>query len=134
MKEEGDFIMQKKEKPAWHEVKGMTEDQFAAAAREAEEKYGDIIDLPHPLSKSHTPMPQRDRAAQFAPFAALNGFSSKIRKAARRSGMEQEKMAADSAGSVYGGEPEKKCPESESCPGDTDYHECNGAGRGRHGN
>lgn len=33
--------------------------------------YEDIINLPRPESKHHRPMPLRDRAAQFAPFAAL---------------------------------------------------------------
>ena len=35
--------------------------------------YEDIINLPHPVSKRHKPMPVEDRAAQFAPFAALSG-------------------------------------------------------------
>ena len=33
-------------------------------------KYDDIIDLPHPEPQTHSRMPMRDRAAQFAPFAA----------------------------------------------------------------
>ena len=36
--------------------------------------YDDIINLPHPVSKNHPQMPFRDRAAQFAPFAALTGM------------------------------------------------------------
>ena len=36
--------------------------------------YSDIIDLPHPVSKKHPPMPKEARAAQFAPFAALTGL------------------------------------------------------------
>ena len=36
-------------------------------------EYEDIINLPHPVSKRHKPMPVEDRAAQFAPFAALSG-------------------------------------------------------------
>lgn len=35
------------------------------------EDYSDIIDLPHFEPKSHPRMPLSERAAQFAPFAAL---------------------------------------------------------------
>ena len=35
------------------------------------DKYKDIIDLPHHVSERHKPMPMKNRAAQFAPFAAL---------------------------------------------------------------
>ena len=36
--------------------------------------YDDIIQLPHPVSRRHKPMSRLDRAAQFAPFAALKGY------------------------------------------------------------
>ena len=39
--------------------------------------YEDIINLPHPVSKRHKPMPVEDRAAQFAPFAALTGHKDR---------------------------------------------------------
>jgi len=45
--------------------------------------YSDIIHLPHHVSSTHTPMPLRDRAAQFAPFAALTGHSAAIDETAR---------------------------------------------------
>lgn len=45
--------------------------------------YDDIIDLPHHVSSRHLPMPRRDRAAQFAPFAALTGHGAAISETAR---------------------------------------------------
>ncbi len=47
-------------------------------------KYDDIINLPHPVSKKHTRMPLRDRAAQFAPFAALTGHEAAINETVRQ--------------------------------------------------
>lgn len=44
----------------------------------AREVYGDIIDMPHHQSKTHPHMSLYDRAAQFAPFAALTGFEEMI--------------------------------------------------------
>lgn len=45
--------------------------------------YDDIIHLPHPNSKAHPRMTIYDRAAQFAPFAALTGHEAAIRETAR---------------------------------------------------
>ncbi len=45
--------------------------------------YDDIIHLPHHVSATHPQMPVADRAAQFAPFAALTGYESAVREAAR---------------------------------------------------
>lgn len=45
--------------------------------------YEKIIGLPHPKSKKHPPMPRENRAAQFAPFAALTGFDGDIAEEAR---------------------------------------------------
>lgn len=42
-------------------------------------KYDDIINLPHHISKNHPQMSMTNRAAQFAPFAALVGFSDAIK-------------------------------------------------------
>lgn len=47
------------------------------------DKYDDIINLPHFVSKNRNHMSNHDRAAQFAPFAALNGFGESISEAAR---------------------------------------------------
>ena len=43
-------------------------------------KYEDMLELSHPVSKRHPQMPRRDRAAQFAPFAALTGHQEVIRQ------------------------------------------------------
>lgn len=47
-------------------------------------KYDDIINMPHHVSDFHTPMPMRNRAAQFAPFAALTGHDDAIEEAIRQ--------------------------------------------------
>ena len=49
----------------------------------AEEKYGDIIDLPCPTSQSHPRMTMINRAAQFSPFAALTGYDDEVEEKAR---------------------------------------------------
>lgn len=46
-------------------------------------KYEDIINLPHHVSKTRPQMPMSDRAAQFAPFAALTGYDSAIKETGR---------------------------------------------------
>ncbi|MBP5159967.1 MAG: hypothetical protein ILP10_06665 [Lachnospiraceae bacterium] len=46
-------------------------------------KYDDIINLPHHVSSVHKKMSLHDRAAQFAPFAALTGYEEKIAETAR---------------------------------------------------
>lgn len=50
---------------------------------EGSSKYGDIINLPHHVSNRHPQMSFYDRAAQFAPFAALTGHDAAIRETAR---------------------------------------------------
>ena len=51
-------------------------------------KYDDIVDLPRPESRKPK-MPIIDRAAQFAPFAALTGHRAAL--------AETERRAADAA-------------------------------------
>ena len=46
-------------------------------------RYDDIINLPHHVSKTRTPMSMENRAAQFAPFAALTGHDAAIAETAR---------------------------------------------------
>lgn len=41
----------------------------------------DIIHLPHHVSQRHPKMSMLNRAAQFAPFAALTGYSDSIEDA-----------------------------------------------------
>lgn len=47
------------------------------------DKYANIIDLPHHVSKDRPQMSMYQRAAQFAPFAALTGHSAAISETAR---------------------------------------------------
>lgn len=54
--------------------------------------YDDIINLPHPDSPSHPRMPLRERAAQFSPFAALNGHQEALRETMR---LTDEKIQLD---------------------------------------
>ena len=51
-------------------------------------RYDDIIHMEHHVSETRPRMARRDRAAQFAPFAALTGLEAVLAEAARR--MEEE--------------------------------------------
>ena len=51
--------------------------------KHATHRYDDIIQLPHHVSPVRPQMPLIDRAAQFAPFAALTGYDSAIRETGR---------------------------------------------------
>ncbi len=46
-------------------------------------KYDDIINLPHHISSKHLRLSMEQRAAQFAPFAALTGYGDSIKETAR---------------------------------------------------
>ena len=46
-------------------------------------KYDDIINMPAPVSEYHPQMSMINRAAQFAPFAALTGYDDAIDETAR---------------------------------------------------
>ena len=59
---------------------------------ESEEKYRDILNLPHHRSKVHPQMSIYDRAAQFSPFAALTGLGAAISETAR---LTDEKIEQD---------------------------------------
>ena len=45
--------------------------------------YDDMLNLPHPTSRRHSRMSLSDRAAQFAPFAALSGHGAALAETAR---------------------------------------------------
>lgn len=47
------------------------------------ENYDDIINLPHHISKVHPRLSIEQRAAQFAPFAALTGYEDKVKETER---------------------------------------------------
>ena len=53
-------------------------------------KYEDIINLPHHVSKKHPRMSLEARSAQFAPFAALNGYDELIKETARETNQRIE--------------------------------------------
>ena len=46
--------------------------------------YEDIINLPHHVSKRHPQMSMKKRAAQFAPFAAMEGYKESIEESIRQ--------------------------------------------------
>ena len=57
-------------------------------------RYDDIINLPHPTSKTHPRMPLYNRATQFSPFAALTGHDAAIAETARRTD-EKHQLSED---------------------------------------
>ena len=57
--------------------------------------YDDIIHLPHHTSRHHSAMPRSNRAAQFAPFAALSGYGDAIEETAR---LTQHQLEPDEEG------------------------------------
>ena len=57
--------------------------------------YDDIIHLPHHVSQNHPQMSMHDRAAQFAPFAALAGYEAAIEETARLTAERSELSPQD---------------------------------------
>ena len=55
-----------------------------------ENKYADIIDLPHHVSEKRPRMSREARAAQFSPFAALTGYEDAVRETARLTETQSE--------------------------------------------
>ena len=62
------------------------------------DNYEDIINLPHHVSKRHRQMPLAERAAQFAPFAALEGHASAVSSTAQRVRLQMEEQEKQQAG------------------------------------
>ena len=52
-------------------------------SRNYNRKYDSIINLPHHVSKKRPQMSMLNRAAQFAPFAALTGYDDAIKETGR---------------------------------------------------
>ena len=59
--------------------------------------YDDIIRLPHHVSQNHPQMPLCERAAQFAPFAALTGYEAAAGETARLTSERRELDAQEAA-------------------------------------
>jgi hypothetical protein len=57
--------------------------------------YDDIINLPHHVSKKHPQMSMWNRAAQFAPFAALTGYDNAIKDTAQETQSSFEKKETE---------------------------------------
>ena len=99
---------------AWHHVRGISSEEMAHAAAEAERIYGDIIDLPRPVSAKHPPLSMDQKAAQYSPFAALTGYGDVLDETGRltenRKELDEDRraeldhmiraLAADQSGSL----------------------------------
>ncbi len=62
------------------------------------DRYKDIIDLPHHVSATHPHMSVHDRAAQFSPFAALVGYDDAVEDTAMRA---YEQVVADNTNESF---------------------------------
>ena len=56
-------------------------------------KYNDIINLPHHVSPTRQRISLHDRAAQFAPFAALVGYDDAVAETARLTATRPEQKS-----------------------------------------
>ena len=54
------------------------------------EKYQDIINIPYNKSTKRRQMSLNDRAAQFAPFAALTGYEESLKEVSRTTTIKKE--------------------------------------------
>ena len=60
-------------------------------------KYDEIINLPHYKSTVHPPLTMAQRAAQFAPFAALTGYGDLVKETGRLTERRPEVSEEDQA-------------------------------------
>ena len=90
--------------------------------------YDDMLPLPHPVSKKHPSMARMNRAAQFAPFAALTGYEDAVRESARLTDQRQE-LEEDSR-ELLDEELQKICVHTETSQCDSDLF-CAGSEKGR---
>ncbi len=54
------------------------------------QRYADIVRRPRPVPRRRSPMTNYDRAAQFAPFAALTGYDAVIEETGRLTDTQAE--------------------------------------------
>ena len=59
---------------------------------EMKHDYSDIIDMPRHVSAKHPHMSRSDRAAQFAPFAALTGYDEMIDEAGEQNAVAEDRV------------------------------------------
>ena len=58
-------------------------------------EYDDIINLPHHVSKKYPQMTMWNRAAQFAPFAAVKGYEEAVKETMRKNEESYESQYED---------------------------------------
>ena len=77
-------------------------------------RYDDILQLTRPASPRHGAMPRIDRAAQFAPFAALSGYDEAVQEA-RKEAQEPHERAWQRRSGAF--------PSFEELPAEPDAYE-----------
>ncbi len=87
--------MVQRQRNATGRLAGIAPEKKVVNLKEREGLYDDIINLPHPVSKKHPQMPMKNRAAQFSPFAALNGHGAAIRETLRTTEPQRELGESD---------------------------------------
>ena len=87
--------MVQRQRNATGRLAGIAPEKEVVKLKEREGLYDDIINLPHPVSKKHPQMPMKNRAAQFSPFAALNGHGAAIRETLRTTEPQRELGESD---------------------------------------